>query len=154
MKALVIYYSVSNHTASVAKLIAEKLNVETEAIHTKDAYGDYIIDKTKREIENKDYPSILPLSHNFDEYDTVILGTPTWWVSPSSPIYSLIKTGVLKGKTIYPFITTGFDVSGVEEKLRELLPDSKVMPSLIVSYTNAFRETGDGEILDWASKIK
>jgi hypothetical protein len=76
-------------------------------------------------------------------------------VAPSSPIYSFIESKVLANKTVYPFITTGFDVTGVEDKLKELLEKngSKVKPALIISFTNAFMDNSESDIIDYAKKI-
>lgn len=138
MKSIVIYYSNTSHTAEVARLIAEEIGCETEAIRVKEPYGDYLNDRSKIETSAKRYPEIFDLKHNLGEYDTIFLGTPTWWVSPSGPVSALCEKGAFKGKKVYPFITTGFDVEGVEAKLKEELIGSEVEKALIVPYDNAF----------------
>lgn len=155
MKALVLYYSNSSHTAYVGSVIAKTLGIEFEAIRVQEPYGDTIMDRSKVELEKKNYPALIPLTHHLGDYDVIILGTPTWWVAPSSPIYSFIESKALANKTVYPFITTGFDVTGVEDKLKELLEKngSKVKPALIISFTNAFMDNSESDIVDYAKKI-
>lgn len=152
MKAIVLYYSVSSHTASAAMEIAKKLGCDSERILTVDAYGDEIVDKTRKEVEGGILPAIRPLTHDLDDYDTVFLGTPVWWKSAATPVLSLIGTGKLAGKTVYPFITTGFDVRGVESKMDQLLMGSDAKPALVIIYENAIRKTDDEAIDRWAEK--
>ncbi|MFA6861522.1 MAG: flavodoxin [Bacilli bacterium] len=154
MKALVLYYSNSSHTASVAAIIADTIKAEKEAIRVLLPYGDTIMDRSRSELEKQSYPDLVALNHDLKDYDTIVLGTPTWWVAPSSPVLSLIKSGVLKGKKVYPFITTGFDVTGVEDKLKEALKGSIVEPALIISFTNAFMDNPESDIVEYAKKIR
>jgi flavodoxin len=152
MKAIVLYYSVSSHTESVAAQIAKRLGCDFERILTVDAYGDDIIDKSRKEADNGILPAIRPLTHDLSNYDTIFLGTPVWWKSAAMPVLTLISTGKLTGHTIYPFITTGFDVTGVESKLSLLLMGNIVKPALIVAYENAIRVTEDDKIDKWVDK--
>jgi flavodoxin len=154
MKTLILYYSSSSHTSEVANLIHDVIGGDIEAVLVKDPYFDQLMERSRREIETGSYPEIKPLAHNPEAYDVIVLGTPTWWVAPASPIYTLMASGALNGKKVYPFITTGWDVDGVAEKIKEALPDSDVKDALIVKYENAFRATDDDEIKAWAEKIE
>ena len=154
MKALVLFYTSYYHTSQVARLIADTLGAELEQIAVETPYSDELISRSEKEILTGAYPHIRPLKHDLSQYDTDIIGTPTWWVSPSGPVLSLAKSGVLKGKNVYPFITTGFDVHGVEDKFAASLSGSIVHKALIVKFDNSVMETSEAEIIEYAKNIQ
>lgn len=153
-KSIVIYYSSSSHTAKVAALIANTLGIEKEAIVAKEPYGDSLTQRSRSEIENGIDPDILPLHHDLKEYDTIFLGTPSWWNSPATPVLSFCHKSHLEGKLIYPFITTGYDVKGVNEKLVSALKGNAVKDPLIVPFENAFMDIDENAVVEYAKKAK
>jgi len=157
MKSIIVFYSLSNHTGQVARLLQEVTHSPLEELHTKEPYGEErLMDLSKREIENGNYPALRPLTNPLKDYDVIFLGTPTWWVSPSSPVLSFIKNNDLTNKRVYPFITTGFDVHGVEDKMKIALEKSgaKVEKALIVPFSNAFRYLDDETIKKYGINAK
>lgn len=157
MKAIVVFYSLSNHTGQVARLIAEATSSPIEELHTAEPYGEErLMDLSKIEIENGSYRSLRPLSHRIEDYDVVFLGTPTWWVSAASPVLAFIRDNELRGKHVYPFITTGFDVHGVEEKLDAALLKKGAIAekALIVPFNNAFMDKDEEEIKSFGKNAK
>lgn len=83
MKAIVIYYSYSGNTKNIALHIAEALNADTAVIDTVKAYeGDYdaVVEQGHDEIRKGFRPPIKPINVDLSQYDTIILGTPVWWV--------------------------------------------------------------------------
>lgn len=153
-KSIVIYYSSSSHTAKVASLIASTLGIEKEQILAKEPYGDELTSRSKMEITNHIDPAILPLKHDLKDYDTIFLGTSSWWNSAASPVLSFCHSMKLEGKLIYPFITTGYDVKGVEESLKEALPGNAVKEALIVPFANAFMDIDENKVIAYAKKAK
>lgn len=149
MKPLVIYYSSSSHTAQIAHLIAEVLSCDYEAIRVALPYGDEILNRSRVEIEQGIDPEILPLTKDLNEYDTIFLGTPVWWGTGACPILSLIHSGALAGKDVYPFITTGYDVAGVQETLAKELHASRTHTALIVPFENAIMRMDKAKIKTW-----
>ncbi|WP_416381617.1 flavodoxin [Lactobacillus amylovorus] len=65
--------------------------------------------------DKKSRPASKPLK--IYDFDTLILGYPTWWGSAPRIIDSLVESLNLKGKTILPFITSCLSTPerGVEE---------------------------------------
>jgi len=87
MKTLVVIYSRTGNTLSVAKRIANELDADLEVIE----------DKTKRkgilgflrsgyESVRKKVPAIVEPKHNPKDFDLVIIGTPIWAGGMSSPV--------------------------------------------------------------------
>ena len=79
MKTLIIYYSRSGVTKTVAEKIAPLLNADTEElIDTKDRSGviGYAV-ACKDALGKKAFPT-EPLKSKLSEYDLIIIGTPVW----------------------------------------------------------------------------
>lgn len=152
MKPLIIYFTTTYNTAKVVNLMQEVLGCEKELLRPIDPYIDNVMDRSKMEIETGMATEIHPLTHRLGDFDTVILATPVWWLNASSPIIALIRSGVLKGKDVYPVITTGFDVNGVEEKIDDMLLGSKIHKALIVPFENAFLSKENEEMIKEYSK--
>lgn len=151
-KSLIVFYSLTSHTAEVASILAAELGIQKTQLGVLEPYGDKVMDLSKLEIEHGSDHPISGLRINPKDYEAIYLGTPTWWKSPVTPIITLIRSGVFKGKDVYPFITTGFDVEGVEDKLDALLVGSNVHKALIVGYKNAYMETKPEDIKAWAKE--
>lgn len=83
MSTLVVYYSQARgNTKRIAEMIKEKLNCDIERIDTQVPYSnDYqvVVAQGQDEVNRGYKPEIKPLNKNIEDYDTVIIGTPTWW---------------------------------------------------------------------------
>lgn len=106
MKILVVYYSRSGFTKKVANKIAETLSADIEQL----------IDKNKRkgffgflfsgyEAVTKKEAKILPLEKDPQDYELVIVCSPVWAGSLSSPIRTFLNRSKEKIKNI-AFVAT------------------------------------------------
>lgn len=107
-KKIVIYYSLGKNT----KLIAERIQkaagfdiveIDTEAPYT-GSYND-VVDQGQDEVNRGFTPKLKNLTVSLDDYDTIILGTPTWWYTMAPAVLSFLKTNDLSGKTLIPYQT-------------------------------------------------
>ena len=65
--------------------------------------------KSRSSVEMNDpssRPEIAAKVNNMDEYDTVIIGFPIWWVAPRI-IETFLESYDFSGKKIIPFCTSG-----------------------------------------------
>ena len=125
MKTAVIYYSYEGSTALVAELIREELKADIFEIKTR-------INKKRKgfakyfwgglEVVTHKKPALLPLSIDINKYDLVVLGSPVWAGSPSSPVFSFLTGTEIKGKKIALFCCCAGGKGKVFEKLKGLLP--------------------------------
>ena len=83
MSTLVVYYSQARgNTKRIAEMIQEKLNCDIERIDTQVPYpNDYqvVVDQGQDEVNRGYKPEIKALNKNINDYNTIIIGTPTWW---------------------------------------------------------------------------
>ena len=109
-KALVIYYSQSNTTRTVAQEIQKQLNCDIAEIECVEPYtGDFgqTIQRWQKEQQEGTLPEVKPLAKNISDYDVIFLGYPMWGGSYAPPVASLLKTTDFGGKKLVPFCTFG-----------------------------------------------
>jgi flavodoxin len=102
---LVAYFSRSGNTAVMAKTIAKEKNAHLIEIISEDyemGYQGWLnANKDARKFETKiSYPKI-----NWQKYDTLYIGSPIWWYSPSPTIFQFIKNEDIKGKKVFLFLS-------------------------------------------------
>ena len=128
---LVLYYSQTGATSSVADQIKTSLNADAEEIICEEPYdGDFAatIARCQKERESGEMPAIKPIQSDIQKYDVIFLGYPIWFGTYALPISSLIENVNFEGKKIVPFCT--FGSGGLEsstENLKAQLPKSVIM---------------------------
>ena len=131
-KVLVLYYSQTSNTKTVATEIATRLNADIEEIALVEPYDTAFqatIDRCKADREKGILPEIKPLKLNVADYDTIFLGYPIWFGTYAPPIASLLDKVDLSGKWVMPFCT--FGSGGLESSVKDLTekqPNAKIMP--------------------------
>lgn len=118
---LVLYYSQTGATASVADQLKTSLNADIEEIVCEDPYsGDFqaTIQRCMKERDAGEMPAIKPLKSDVQKYDIIFLGYPIWFDTYALPISTLIENVNFDGKTIVPFCT--FGSGGLESSTRYL----------------------------------
>ena len=157
-KPLVLYFSVYGTAKKTAEEIAKQVDADILEIEPAVPYdGDRnhynaLARYAKREHDEDMRPAIknrLPI----DEYDTVFIGFPMWWYTFPMIIYTLFEQYDFSGKTVIPFNThMGSGDGGTYETVKELCPNSKVLPGLPVEMSDAERGVPD-RIKSWLQKI-
>ena len=130
-KSLVLYYSETGTTKTVALELQKQLGADIEAVEAVEPYsGNFqeTIERSGRERERGETPAIKPLTKNLADYDVIFLGYPIWFGTYAMPIATLVKEQDFAGKTIVPFCTFGsggLDTS--TDALTKALPKAKVV---------------------------
>ena len=129
-RVLVVYFSASGHTESVANYIAQATGGDLFAITPAEPYTDDDLNwsdensRVTREHEDeslRDVELTTTQVENWDSYDTVFLGYPIWWGIAAWPVDGFVEANDFTGKTVIPFCTSsssGLGQSG--ELLAEL----------------------------------
>ena len=109
-KQLVLYYSETGTTKTVAEELQQQLGADIEAIEAVEPYsGNFqeTIQRGQREMQSGETPAIKPLKSKIANYDVIFLGYPIWFGTYAMPIATLVKNNDFAGKTIVPFCTFG-----------------------------------------------
>lgn len=108
-KTLVVYFSYTiGNTKNIASQVANALHADLEELQPVKAYShdyDMVIEQGEREVQEGYLPPMKPLKVNLDDYDRIVVGSPTWWYEPAPVVMSFLKQNDLKGKTVIPFMT-------------------------------------------------
>lgn len=91
MKILIVYFSLSGNTEGIADAVASEIPTDVERIKdTVKRTGFFGYLQTAREAIFGHVIPIQPSEHNPSHYDLVIIGTPVWGWSLSSPVRAYI----------------------------------------------------------------
>jgi flavodoxin len=108
MKTLIIYYSRTGFTKKVAEVLQQKLNCDIEEIFdTTDRSGmkGYLLagrDAMKQKLTTLKETKLSPT-----DYDLVVIGTPLWAFTMSTPIKTYLNQNKDKFKKVAFFLTSG-----------------------------------------------
>lgn len=140
-KALVVYFSRSGSTRSVATEIQKQTNADIFEIIPEQPYtGDYnaLLDIAKEEQRTKARPALSSTIDTFGNYDVIFLGYPIWWGDLPMILCTFLDSYDLSGKTIVPFCTSGG--SGLAQSInsiKALEPDATVLDGLHLGSSSA-----------------
>ena len=129
-KALILYYSQTGTTKTIADLIQKHTEADEVAFTVKEAYpADYgeVLARCQQEKADGAMPELDSIQVDFSQYDVIYLGYPIWFETYANPVASLLETGKLNGKKIVPFCTFGScgRIPSAQD-LKKNLPDSEI----------------------------
>lgn len=131
-KVLVLYYSLTSNTKTVAQEIANRLNADVEEITLVEPYDTAFqatIDRCKADREKGILPEVKPLASDLANYDMIFIGYPIWFGTYAPPVASLLDKIDLSGKKVVPFCT--FGSGGLESSIKDLTkaqPEAVILP--------------------------
>ena len=129
---LVLYYSQTSNTKTVAQEIANRLGADMEEIVAVNPYdGDFqaTIGRCMQEREQGVTPDIKPVAADIAKYDVIFIGFPVWFGTYAPPIATFLEKADLSGKKVVPFCT--FGSGGLDSSSRDLAakqPKAEVLP--------------------------
>lgn len=139
--SLVVYFSWSGNTESVANEIQAQTGADIFEITPADPYTDdynTLLDIAQDEQANNARPAIAETVENFEQYDVVYLGYPNWWGDMPMILYTFLDEYDFAGKTIAPFVTSGGSgFSGTISTIESMEPDAVVTEGLSLGSSEA-----------------
>ncbi|MDD6209942.1 MAG: flavodoxin [Bacteroidales bacterium] len=154
-KVLVVYYSYSGNTRTVAEQIKKGTGGDIFEIQPVEAYpAEYkaVVDRAKREVDSGYRPALKTKVENIGEYDVVFVGSPCWWYTIAPPVASFLSAYDFSGKTIVPFMThEGSRMGQSVEDIKMLCPGATVLDGLPVRGGDV--NDAEGEVVKWLQKI-
>ena len=126
-EVLVVYFSGTGNTESVANIIATITNADIYEIIPEQPYSDedlnYGNDDSRTSIEMNapnSRPAIGGNPLSLDGYQTIYLGYPIWWGESPRIISTFVESYDFTDITIIPFCTSrGSDIGNSDDNLRE-----------------------------------
>lgn len=125
---LVVYYSATGNTKSVAEKIAEQTNGELfelkpieeytqEDLNYNDSESRVCKEHDDENLQDVELTEVTP--EGFDSAEVVFLGYPIWWGSAAWPVNNFVKNNDFTGKTVIPFCTSASSGIGESGNLLE-----------------------------------
>lgn len=130
-KALVVYFSATGTTKSVAEKLAkisgaDLLEIEPEVPYSS-ADLDWNVKTSRSSVEMADTtsrPAIKKPALKASEYDVIYIGYPIWWDLAPTVVNTYIDSANLNGKKVIPFATSGGStIVNSVSKLKETYPE-------------------------------
>ena len=157
-RELVLYFSVYGTAKKTAREIASQtgadlLEIEPVIPYDSDRNHYNALAAYAKEEHDRDLRPAIKNEISIDDYDNIFIGYPMWWYTFPMIIYTLFEQYDFSGKTVIPFNThMGSGDGGTYETVKELCPNSKVLPGLPVEMSDAERGVPD-RIKSWLQKI-
>ena len=155
-RTLIAFYSQTGNTRHIAELIQHQTGGTLCEIQAVTPYKSlYLGGATRVKQERRDgtHPDIRPIQIDFDQYDTVFLGTPNWGNGIAHPLMTFLDQHPLAGKTIYPFCPHGGGgLAHVALDIKRYCPDA-VVGSSFDTYGNGGARA-EQEVSAWLSHLQ
>lgn len=155
-KILVVYFSHTGNTRTIAGYINEAVESDIVEIKTVDTYTDdydTLLAQIRQEVAQNYAPPISTTVADIDQYDVIFIGYPIWVENAAPPVRSFLTSHNLSGKTIVPFCTSGTSSAERSYQLvRGLCPQSTFLDGIQIR-----RGTYDGarqRVTEWLETIE
>ena len=87
-----------------------------------------LIDYASQEQDEDTRPELTAHIEDFDDYNVIFVGYPTWWYDLPQVLYSFFDEYDFAGKTIIPFnVHNGSRFSGTIRTIQELEPEATII---------------------------
>lgn len=154
-KVLVVYFSHTGNTRTIAEYIHDTVKSDLVEIKTADTYTDdydTLLAQIREEVASEYCPPLTTKIGDIASYDVVFVGYPIWVETAAPPIRTFLTTHDLTGKTVVPFCTSGTSSAETSYRLvRSLCPQSEVLEGIQIrrgTYDTAYER-----VVAWLQKI-
>lgn len=154
-KVLVVYFSHTGNTRTIAGYINETVSSDLAEIKTTTAYTDdydSLLAQVRGEVASAYCPPLTEQMEDISSYDVIFVGYPIWVETAAPPIRTFLTTHDLSGKTVVPFCTSGTSSAEASYRLvRSLCPQSTVLEGLQIR--RGTYDTAYARVAAWLEKI-
>jgi len=154
MRTIVIYYSKSGNTKSVAERIARAMDADIDEIVEAGKRGGNV--RSALDAIFKRRPALKPFGRSLDDYDLVFIGTPIWRMNAVPAMQVFLSAQQWDSKRVALFCTMG----GIGDKrafatMRRLLAGARVIGELPLD-APALKDddTVDSRVSAWIADVK
>lgn len=153
-KTLVAFFSATGITAKLAQSLATEIHADLYEIKPETPYTakdlNWVnpLSRTMKEYIGKTKVAIAGTQRGMDEYDTVILGFPIWFLKEPNIIKSFMAQYDFAGKTMACFATSHkAGIGKAVSDLKSLCPNAEWKDGLLANGDSS------AELMKWAKGI-
>lgn len=154
-KVLVVYFSHTGNTRTIAGYIHDTVKSDLVEIETVDTYTDdydTLLAQIREEVATSYCPPITTKIEDIASYDVIFIGYPIWVETAAPPIRTFLTNHDLAGKTVVPFCTSGTSSAEASYQfVRNLCPQATVLEGIQIrrgTYDTAYER-----VAEWLQKI-
>lgn len=154
-KTLIVYYSRTGNTATIAKYIQDSVGADMLALETVTPYPEEYratTEQAKRELQSGYMPPLKTAIPDMAAYARVFVGSPNWWGTIAPPVMTFLSECDMSGKILIPFIThegSGLARSGAD--IKKLCPTATLVAGLAIRGGKV--KAAQPEVAAWLSKL-
>lgn len=130
-KVLIVYLTRTKNTKTVAEILHKIVGGDLVELELTNPYPENYkahVEQVVKENETDFLPPIKTKIEDFEKYDVVFVGFPTWGMQLPPPIKSFLKQYNFSNKTLVPFNTNaGYGIGSSFETVKSLCPESKIL---------------------------
>lgn len=156
-KTLVVYYSRTGNTREIARQIHQLAGGDLVELETVTPYPtEYraTTEQAKRELQSGYRPPLKTRIANMAAYDVVLVGSPCWWGTFATPVWTFLSGHDFSGKTMAPFMThMGSGLGHCESDLARLCPKARRLPGLAVRGDEVKSAGAHRDVEAWLRRI-
>lgn len=155
-KILVVYFSQSGHTKTLANQIHDQVGGDLFEITLEEPYpSDYgELDRQAQKELKEDYkPRLKTEVEDMESYNVIFIGTPIWYLKMTPPVKSFLSDYDFSGKTIIPFYTYGGAGGSVVSDIKKLCPKATVQEDAL-AIRDSEVDSAQNTVADWLKKIQ
>jgi flavodoxin len=154
-KILIVYYSYSGNTRTVAKQIQKGTSGDIFEIQPVESYPteyDAVVEQAKQEIGKNYHPALKTKLEGISKYDVIFVGSPCWWGTIAPPVATFLSSYDLSYKTIIPFMThEGSRMGHSENDIKKICPKSTVLSGLPIRGSDV--NSSENKVMNWLIKF-
>lgn len=151
-KVLIAYFSWSNTSNNIARMLFEK--IESDIIHIEpvkkypNSYSATVI-KSGVEKLKKSRPKLVNKIENIGMYETIILVYPNWWGTLPMAACTFLEQYNLEGKLIIPIcMNEGSGLGKSVEDIKTISPKAIVFDGIAILRSQVDSNKTEDEIID------
>lgn len=154
-KVLVVYFSHTGNTRTIAGYIHETVKSDLVEIKTVETYTDdydTLLEQIRKEVALEYCPPLTTKIENISSYDVVFIGYPIWVETAAPPIRTFLTIHDLTGKIVVPFCTSGTSSAEASYRLvRSFCPESTVLEGIQIR--RGTYDTAYDRVIAWLQKL-
>ena len=167
-KTAVIYLTRTNNTEVVAQMLHYQVGGDLIELQTKIPYPkNYkkIVEQVRNENDKDFLPEIVDIKE-FDKYEKIFLGFPTWGMQLPPPMKRLLDKYNFSNKTIIPFNTNaGYGIGDSFETIKRMAPTANILDGFSVKgaierdgiyfvMKGDYKDQVNTKLISWINNIK
>jgi flavodoxin len=157
-KVLVLFFSHSGNTRSLAEMIHHQVGGDLVEIKTTLPYPqdyDTVVDQAKREQQQNFRPQLATQNNDLSTFSTIFIGYPNWWGTMPMALFTFFESHNLSGKKLIPFCThEGSSLGRSIADMQKLAPGATILEGLAIRGRSVRDTSARTDIADWLAKLQ